>query len=65
MTTTQTTMTNSQAQELIRAYLQDWFENIGSAFVEDSINGSCDAEAKQALEQVGMDFNWNVTVSID
>jgi len=59
------TMTKTEAQECVRAYLEDWFANIGPDFVQDSITGSDDSEAIEALELVGLDFNWDVKVSID
>ena len=56
-------MTNQEAQQLITSYMEDWFNNIGPDFIEDSIRGGVDEETKTALEQVGLNFNWEVKVT--
>ena len=64
MTTSQAiTIAESAAKDIIANYIQDWCENIGPDFIEDSIRGGLDDEAIAALELVGFDFDWGITVT--
>jgi len=58
-------MTTTEAQAIVVAYLESWANEIMPDFVEDSINGGCDAEAIQALELVGTNFNWFASIKTD
>ncbi len=58
-------MTKQEAQATIISYIEDWANNFLPDFVEDSINGSDDAEAREALELVGTDFNWFASIKTD
>ena len=58
-------MTKQEAQATIISYIEDWANNLMADFVEDSINGSSDDEAREALELVGTNFNWYATINTD
>ena len=64
MTTSQAiTIAESTAKDIIANYIKDWCENISTEFIEESIRGGLDDEAIAALDLVGFDFDWNITVT--
>ncbi len=58
-------MTIQEAQAIIISFIEDWSNNIMPDFIEDSINGGSDEEAREALELVGTDFNWYASIKTD
>jgi hypothetical protein len=64
MTTSQAiAIAQSTAQDIIANYIKDWCENIAPDFIEDSIRGGVDDEVIAALDLVGFDFDWGITVT--
>lgn len=58
-------MTTTEAQAIIISCLEDWANTMMADFVEESILNGGDAEALQALQLVGTDFNWSASIKTD
>ena len=58
-------MTNKEAQQILLAYIQDWVDLAATEFIEESIEGSLDEEAKEALDLVGLEFDWSASVTLN